>query len=66
MRDYFKSINWRIWMIKLIVILFTCAVCFGGCSYFNRKLGLEDDNPIEEAIEDIIENRTGIEIDLTP
>ncbi len=48
-----------------IALLLVCSV-FGGCSYLNNQLGLEDDNAIEEAIEDVIENRTGIDIDLTP
>jgi len=39
---------------------------FGGCHYINQKLGLRDDNIIEEAIEDLIEAKTGLDIDLTP
>lgn len=38
----------------------------GSCSYINRKLGMSDDNLIEEAIEDKIEDATGLDIDLTP
>lgn len=29
-------------------------------------LGMKDDNPIEEATEQIIQDKTGIDIDLTP
>ena len=53
-------------MTRLIMVIILCALTFGGCSYFNKKLGMEDDNPIEEAIEDVIEHQTGIEVDLTP
>lgn len=52
---------------KVIIIgIVVCTVIFGGFSYINQKLGLEDDNPIEEAIESLIAHQTGIDIDLTP
>lgn len=38
----------------------------GGCSYLNRKVGMADDNLIEEAIENKIEDSTGLNIDLSP
>jgi len=38
----------------------------GGCSLLNEALHIPQDNPIEEYVEAIIENETGIEIDLTP
>ena len=38
----------------------------GGCSYLNKKSGLDDDNAIEEAIEDQLEEHLGISIDLSP
>ena len=63
---FFSDISWRKWMTRLIMVVVLCALAFGGCSYLNKKFGLEDDNPIEEAIEDVIEHKTGIEIDLTP
>ena len=53
-------------MTRLIMIIAFCALMFGGCSYFNQKFGLEDDHPLEEAVEDIIEHKTGIEVDFTP
>ncbi len=53
-------------MTKLIMIVAIFAAMFGGCSYLNKQFGLQDDNPIEEAIEDVIEHRTGIDVDLTP
>jgi len=40
-----------------------------SCSCFskiNKKLGLKDDNVIEEVIEEIIENKLNIDVDLTP
>lgn len=42
-------------------LLFLCS-----CSAINAKLGLSDDNPIEEIGEAVIEARTGVDIDLTP
>ena len=64
--DIFTSITMRGFMTKLIMIVAIFAAMFGGCSYFNKQFGLQDDNPIEEAIEDVIEHRTGIDVDLTP
>lgn len=54
-------------IVKIILIVFfAIAIICGGCSVLNRQFGLEDDNPIEQAIELEIENETGIRIDLTP
>ncbi len=64
--EAFKSISWRIWMKKLLLVAVVCVCVFGGCSYLNKKFGLDDDNPIEEAIEGVIENKTGIDVDLSP
>lgn len=64
--DMFKEINWRKLMTRLIIVLVLCSAVMGGCNYFNQKFGLDADNPLEEAIEDVIEFRTGIDIDLTP
>ena len=44
----------------------SCSCAFGGCEYFNKLLGLKDDNLIESVIEDVIESQLGISIDLTP
>lgn len=37
-----------------------------GCSYFNKQLGLKDDNLAEEISEVVIKNYTGLDVDLTP
>lgn len=37
-----------------------------SCSWINMKLGLPDDNIGEELIEDVIDLKTGLDIDLTP
>ena len=50
---------------KNILIFIIMSICV-SCSYFNRKFGLKDDNVIEANIENIIENNTGLSIDLTP
>ncbi len=38
----------------------------GGCTYFNKKLGWADDNPVEEILEEVVERQTGFKIDFTP
>lgn len=52
-----------IWALVLICML---GISFGSCQFFNRQFNLEDDNVFEESIEDLIEHKTGFEIDLTP
>ncbi len=47
--------------IGVLFILFA-----GGCSYLNRKAGLQDDHLLEETVEVLIEYKTGVDLDLTP
>lgn len=44
------------------------GIIFGvwSCNYINQKLGLPDDNIAEELAEELIEQKTGLDIDLTP
>lgn len=46
--------------------LFIAACLVGGCSYVNKKIGLSDDNFLEETFEELIEGETGVDIDLSP
>lgn len=52
-------------MIK-ILSFFISLFLLSGCHYINEKVGLPDDNPIEEAGEDIINDRIGLDLDFTP
>lgn len=45
-----------------ILALFACV----SCSAVNKKVGLPDDNIIEEAAEILIDAETGLKLDLTP
>lgn len=53
-------------LLKLFLML-VAVICiwFGACSYLNKKTGLPDNNPFEEAIEIYIEDQTGLDIDLS-
>ena len=53
-------------IMRVIFLLIFLCICVGSCSYFNKKLGLPNDNIIEELIESQIERSTGLDIDLTP
>lgn len=53
-------------MIWLLVLVCMFGISFGSCQFFNRQFQLEDDNVIEEAIEALIEHKTGVSLDLTP
>ena len=37
-----------------------------GCEWVNDTLGIDDDSPVEEICEGLIEKETGVSIDLTP
>lgn len=52
-------------MLKILCV-FTTALLLNSCSDFNREVGLKDDNPIEQAIEEMIKEETGIVVDFTP
>ena len=52
--------------MKIVLITVIVGLFLGGCSYLNKKVGLEDDNFVEESAEALIEHHTGIDIDLSP
>lgn len=53
--------------IVLVISLISIAILLRSCvSSFNSSIGLEDDNIIEESLEEVIYQQTGLEIDLTP
>jgi len=59
--DFLLSIS----IIALVVII---SIFFQSCSpmeWINDKLGMKDDNILEEAAESFIESKTGLDIDLT-
>ena len=66
MLEGIRNMNWRRAFVKLVIAIVIIISCVGGCSYFNKFMGLKDDNVVEEAAEDVIEHETGIHLDLTP
>ena len=57
-KDYIKGA-----LFALFIVTLSCC----GCSFLNKTLKMEkDDGPLEELIEDIIEDQSGLKIDLTP
>lgn len=53
-------------IVKLVLILIAICGLIGGCSYLNKHLDLKNDNPIEQSLEKIIEQKLDISIDLSP
>lgn len=49
--------------LMIIVVLTGIAVLTAGA---NRLFDLDGDHPIEELVEDVIEDQTGLDIDLSP
>ena len=54
------------WALGVVLALMAVASLCGGYAAINQKLGLSEDNIIEENLEELIKDRLGIEIDLTP
>lgn len=54
------------WMMRAAVALVLAAVLMGGCNYWNAKLNLDNDHPLEQAAEALIEHHTGLDLDLSP
>jgi len=52
--------------MKIGVGCIVLVLILGGCHYLNEKIGLQDDNVIEEFIEERIKEKTGFDLDLTP
>lgn len=51
---------------QLISIFIGILILSGACSKINKIVGLKDDNPIEQSIEEVVKEETGIDLDLTP
>lgn len=52
--------------MKNALFLIGVALLLPSCSDLNKKVGLPDDNLIEEVVEDVIKEELGPDIDLTP
>lgn len=51
----------NILIFSIFIIIFT-----GACTKINKYFGLKDDNDVEQMVEKVIEDETGLEVDLTP
>lgn len=56
----------KVLIMRALAIVILIALCCGGCSYMNKRVGLKDDNWMEEQVEEYLKRQTGIDIDLTP
>lgn len=52
-------------MLK-IMLLIGATLLFHSCTQINKEVGLKDDNPIEQAVEGLIKDETGLDVDLSP
>ena len=53
-------------LMRNLISLLILGTLVAGCQFPYFKFLLEDDNPVEEYIEDQIEEEFGVDIDLTP
>jgi len=61
-----EQLEWTEIMFRFCISLAVIGAFVGGCSALNNKLGLDDDHPLEEFLEEQIGDRTGLDVDLTP
>lgn len=62
------NLNFSSIMEVIMIFLSSISPCFifSGCSQMNHYFDFQDDNIVEEAIEEVIQEKTGINVDLTP
>jgi len=53
-------------ILKILLVYIFLLGIMVSYAYFNRAVGLHDDNAFEEALELDLEYFTGIEVDVTP
>jgi PBP1b-binding outer membrane lipoprotein LpoB len=51
--------------MKEIITCIALTLIFSSCSSIDRYFGIPEDNIIEEAAEDFIKMKTGLDVDLT-
>lgn len=54
------------WIMRACIALVVIGCTLGACTAVNKWLGVPDDNPIEEIVEQQIKNQTGFDVDLSP
>lgn len=54
--------NWKF----AIILLIQSLALMGTFTFLYRYFNIQNDNPLEEAIEKVIQDETNIPIDLTP
>jgi hypothetical protein len=64
--DYIEIGKFIIGFYFLILFVGISFYLLCGCSSINRKLGLDDDNIIEESAEAVLKKHTGLDLDFTP
>lgn len=64
MDDFISFFSLYKWQILSVILSLTSV--FGFCHKINQYFGMPDDNPIEQDIEKIIKDESGIAVDLTP
>lgn len=52
--------------MKKLLLIIGAALSLPSCSQINERIGLPDDNLGEEVIEDVIKEKVGVDVDLTP
>ena len=68
-KDYGEYIQIGKYILSFYLVMMAVGISMYmlfGCTSINKKFGLSDENMLEELVEDVIEQKTGLDIDLTP
>ena len=52
-------------IMRTLAVVVIVGSLVGGCAHINKKAGLPNNNPIEEFLEDVIEQKSGIRTNLS-
>ena len=47
------------------ILLVSIGLLIGGCEYFGYHVVIESDHPLIDKVEDYIEDKTGVKVDIT-
>lgn len=61
-----QLINWAYVNEMKVLIGILIVIFIVGCTALNQRMRLEDDHAGEELIEQVIEAKTGMDLDLSP
>lgn len=61
-----KAVDW-FWNNEIkVLFLIWLTITMVGCTTLYKKYNIKEDNAVEELVEQVIESKTGLDVDLSP